>query len=134
MGEATAVLDDLQDYVDNYLKTSSFAMTSKEFYDWKKCNDKQTTNQENGKQKGKITTSTFKEKRYRRQLVEKEQWKKTSQYWMTCKSYHDAIRWAQEDWKLSIDGIVTALRYNSTNKHFIAKVNYKKMELTRQRK
>ena len=31
---------------------------------------------------------------------------------------------AQEDWKLSVDGIVTALRYNAVNSHFIAKLNY----------
>ena len=109
------MLEDLQDYIDDYLKTSSFVMTSKQFYEWKKCNDKQTTNEEKGKQKGKITTSTIKEKPYRKKLVEKEQWKQTWQYQRTCKSYQDAIRWAQEDWKLSI---VTALRYNSAKKTF----------------
>ena len=31
---------------------------------------------------------------------------------------------AQEDWKLLVDGIVTALRYNTIKSHFIAKLNY----------
>ena len=60
MAEATAVLDDLQDYVDDYLKTSRFAMTSKKFYEWKKANDNKTTNQEKGKQEGKMTRSASK--------------------------------------------------------------------------
>ena len=33
---------------------------------------------------------------------------------------------AQEEWKLSVDGIVTALRYNAINSHFIAKLDYSK--------
>ena len=45
-------------------------------------------------------------------------------YHQTCKIYERAIKLAQDDWKLSIDGIVTALRYNTVNGHFIAKVNY----------
>ena len=42
----------------------------------------------------------------------------------TCKSYQRAIMLAQQDWKLSVDGIVTALRYNAIKSHFIAKLNY----------
>jgi ribosomal protein L2 len=84
------------------------------------------TNKEKGKEKGDNTTSTIHQKSYRRKLLEKEAWKQSSKYLRTCKSYENAIRLAQEDWKLSIDGIVTALRYNATKQHFIAKVNYTK--------
>ena len=45
-------------------------------------------------------------------------------YHQTCKIYKQAIKLAQNDWKLSIDGIVNALRYNTVTGHFIAKVNY----------
>ena len=49
-------------------------MTSKQFYNWRRCSDKQTINKEKGRKKGKITTSTNKKKPYRRKLVEKEEW------------------------------------------------------------
>ena len=50
----------------------------------------------------------------------------------TCKYNQWAIMLAQEDWKLLVDGIVTALRYNTVKSHFIAKLNYSNngMELT----
>ena len=45
-------------------------------------------------------------------------------YQQICKNYQWAITLAQEDWKLLVDGIVTALRYNTIKSHFIAKLNY----------
>ena len=115
------MLQDLQEFIDNYLKTSGFTMTSKQFYNWKKGNDKNDMDKQKGKQNGDGKT-------YRRKLLEKEQRKHLSQYLRTQKSYEDAIRWAQEDWKLSTDGIVTALWYNATDDRFIAQINYTKME------
>ena len=35
LGEPTPVIEQLQEYIDEYLKTSGFSMTSKEFYEWK---------------------------------------------------------------------------------------------------
>ena len=36
---------------------------------------------------------------------------------------------AQEDWKLLVDGIVTALRYNTVKSHYIAQLNYSNNEI-----
>ena len=53
-------------------------------------------------------------------------WRTCKIYHRTCKIYQRAITLAQEDWKLLVDRIVTALRYNAINSHFIAKLNYSK--------
>jgi hypothetical protein len=44
-GKATPVVQDLQDFIDNYLRTSRFEMSSKQFYEWRKLSQKNCTNQ-----------------------------------------------------------------------------------------
>ena len=66
-GEATPVLDTLEQYIDQYLKSAGFDMTTNnEFYEWKKCIDNQNIKEDKGRKKGEITNSTSKGKDYRR--------------------------------------------------------------------
>ena len=60
----------------------------------------------------------------RRKLVENAGWKESSDNQRSGKIYHQTCKFYQ--WELSVDGIVTALRYNAINSHFIAKLDYSK--------
>ena len=43
----------------------------------------------------------------------------------TKDKYNKVIKLAKEEWLLSNDGVVTALRYNKEDNQFVAKVQYK---------
>jgi hypothetical protein len=110
-GKPTPVLQDLEDYLNDYLKSAGFAMSCSEFKMWKE-NEKSATDR-NPEHK-------------RRALVEEHERKHSSEYLRTCHSYEKAIKLGTEDWKLSNDGIVTALRYNPQKHQFIARLKYPK--------
>jgi hypothetical protein len=95
--------------VDNFFKNNTdFEMTMQQFYKW----------MQEMKQEEK-TKPAHKE--------EKKQWvKKMSNYYYTKKKYETVIELAKQEWLLSTDGIVKALRYRAKDKQFVAKVHYKK--------
>ena len=55
VGEATPVLDTIEQYVDQYLNSAGFEMTSREFYKWKKSIDNQNIKEDKGRKKGSQT-------------------------------------------------------------------------------
>ena len=127
------MLDTIEQYIDQYLKLAGYAMTSSEIFEWKKMIDDLNKHEVMERKKGKISNHTSNRKLDRRKLVENEKWKESSDnqrsgkiYHQTCKIYQRAIALAQEEWKLLVDRIVTALRYNAINSHFIAKLDYSK--------
>ena len=130
-GGPTPVFDTIEEYIDQYLKSAGYQWKSSEFFEWKNMMDDLHTDEERNRRKDKISNRMSKGKLDRKKLVERAQGKETLHnhksrkiYHQTCKIYQRAISMAQYDWKLSIDGIVKALRYNAANGHFIAKVNY----------
>ena len=62
MGEATPVLDTLKQYIDQYLKSAGFNMTSNEFYKWKKCIDNQNIKEDKGRKKARSQTQQARER------------------------------------------------------------------------
>ena len=59
--EATPVLDTIKQYIDQYLNSAGFEMTSREFYKWKKSIDNQNIEEDKGRKKGEITNSQARE-------------------------------------------------------------------------
>jgi hypothetical protein len=94
---------DLVKHVDNYLKAVGLPMSTKQFY---KCieRERMRASKEDKKQRAIICADS---------QFNKEKYKKI-------------IELAKEDWLLSTDGVVKALRYNKKDKQFVAKVHYKK--------
>ena len=134
--EPTHVFETIEQYVDQYLQSAGFEMTCTQFYEWKDDNQTQIIEEAN-QRTNQETNYTSQGRLDRRRLVEKEKlkerWKyaqKCKEFMKTCKNYEWAIRLAQEDWKLSVDGIVTALRYNTVKKHCVAELNYSERMLT----
>ena len=128
--EPTPVVETIEQYVDQYLQSAGFQMTCAQFYEWKVDNKNQIVEEANQRTNHE-TNYTSKGTLDRRKLVEKEKTKerweyaqKCKEFTKTCKCYERAIRLAQDDWKLSVDGIVTALRYNTVKRHCVAKLNY----------
>ena len=81
------MLDTIEQYVDQYLKSAGFEMTSREFYLWKNSIDNQKMEEDKGRKKGQVSNSISKGKIDRRKLVEQAEWKETLHYRRTCKSY-----------------------------------------------
>ena len=122
--EPTPVVETIEQYVDQYLQSAGFAMTCAQFYEWKNDTQSQIIEEAKGRRKDHETNSISKRMLDRRKLVEKpvqterwNYWKKCKGFMQTCKYYQWAITLAQEDWKLSVDGIVIALRYNTVKSH-----------------
>ena len=49
------MLDTIEQYVDQYLKSAGYAMTSSEFFEWKKMIDDQNKHEVMERKKGKIS-------------------------------------------------------------------------------
>ena len=62
-GEPTPVLDTIEQYIDQYLKSAGYAMTSSEFFEWKKMIDDQNKHED------------MERKKERQNLQPHEQWK-----------------------------------------------------------
>ena len=117
-GEATPVRQDMHEFIDNYLQTSNFEMNCKQFSEWRvksKPSGKSSNNRESNLSRKKLVDNN--EER-------KKGWKEHARYELMKRSYETAIKLAKEDWLLANDGIVTGLRYNGGNQHFVAKVVY----------
>ena len=127
-GEPTQVRQDLRQFIDNYLLTSDFSMSSEEFYKWKLEHGKTIDNSEE-KEKGFSKGSST--RKQRKQLVinleeRKNERKENAGYHKIRNSYETAIKLATEEWMLSNDGVVTGLRYNRINQQFMARVHYER--------
>jgi hypothetical protein len=90
--------------VDNFLKAVGMPMTTKQYYKWLERERVRLTKQVDKKKKAIM-------------------W---SDYECNKDKYNKIILLAKEDWLLSTDGVVEALRYRENKKHFVAKVHYKK--------
>jgi hypothetical protein len=96
--------EDLLQHVDNFLKKQGLKMTTKQYYEWKKNVEQYARHDTNKKKKYRILAdSQFKTKKYQR-----------------------VIEFAKEDWLVSTDGVIKALRYDPNKIQFVAKVQYKK--------
>ena len=104
---------ELVKFVDNYLKLHSLDMTMKEYLKWRK----------EGHQYA------------RKKPVHKKQWNKAeinerkmimAKFAFKNEKYEKVIKLAKEEWLLSTDGVVKALRYKAKDKQFVAAVHYKK--------
>ena len=93
---------DLIKHVDNYLKAVKMPLSTKQFYE--------SIERERVRTKG--------DKKKRAIIFAKSQFNKDK--------YKKIIELAKEDWLLSTDGVVKALRYDKQVKQFVAKVHYKK--------
>jgi hypothetical protein len=128
----TQVVENLREYIDNYLRTSNFGMSTEEFYKWKEANGK-TDEKSLAMKEGDINriSKTGGKNTSRKELVEllegrKNERKENAHYLKISKSYETAIKLATEEWMLANDGVVTGLRYNGRKQTFMAKVNYKR--------
>jgi hypothetical protein len=104
---------ELSKFVDNYLKLHGLKMTLKQYFNWReKC-----------------------EQYARMKPVHKKQWNSEeknkrgqfmAQFAFKKEKYENVIKLAKEEWLLSTDGVVKALRYKAKHKQFVAKVHYRK--------
>ena len=51
---------------------------------------------------------------------------------MNKDAYETVMKLAKEEWLLSMDGVVKALRYNAKEQQFVAKVSYQKGKATKE--
>ena len=92
-GEPTPVLDTIEQYVDQYLKSAGYAMTSSEFFEWKKMIDDQNKREDMERKKGKIYNLSSNGKLDRRKLVENTQRKELlGKHLRSCKIYHQTCK------------------------------------------
>ena len=82
------MLDTIEQYIDQYLKSAGYEMTSSEFFKWKKMLDDLNMHEDMGRKKGKISNLTSNGKIDRRKLVENAEQKETLHNWSTHKMYH----------------------------------------------
>ena len=88
-GEPTPVLDTIKQYIDQYLKLTGFAMTSSEFFEWKKMIDDQNKHEDMERKIDKISNLMSNGKLDRRKLVENAEQKELSDKDLrSCKIYH----------------------------------------------
>jgi hypothetical protein len=95
---------DLIKHVDNYLKALKMPLSTKQFYKWI--------------ERGRVVLRTKGDKKKKAMICANSQFNKNK--------YKKIIELAKEDWLLSTDGVVKALRYDKQVKQFVAKVHYKK--------
>jgi hypothetical protein len=100
--------NDLVKFVDKFLQEQNLPMTLKRFYKWCKKTRHFLNNHP-------CTSLRDKEKRY--DLFHEFTHKR--------KKYETVIKLAKEEWMLSTDGVVKALRYRAKDKQFVAQVHYK---------
>ena len=98
----TPTESDLIKHVDNYLKAVGMTMTVKQYNRW--CD------------REKLRALKIADKKEKRQLA--------SRFLFTKEKYNKVIKLAKEEWLLSNDGVVTALRYNKEENQFVAKVQF----------
>jgi hypothetical protein len=105
---------DLVNFVDKCLKRNGLPKSSKEFSDWKKeCMQPTRRKPQQGK---------------RRKLVDKKMGMRDLEnrklFYARKDAYETVMKIAKEEWLLSTDGVVKALRYDAKQKQFVAKVSY----------
>jgi hypothetical protein len=109
----THTATELVKFVDNFLKEHGLNMSTKEYAKWRRQFQQQR------RQKPSNKKQWNKEER-------EERAKKYSEFLMQDERYAKVIQLAKEEWLLSTDGVVKALRYNAKEKEFVASVHYKK--------
>ena len=106
---------DLVNFVDKCLKRNGLPKSSKEFSDWKdECMHR---------------TRRKPQKGTRRKLVDKKMGMRDLEkrlFYAQKDAYETVMKIAKEEWLLSTDGVVKALRYDAKQKQFVAKVSYQK--------
>ena len=100
-------------HVDNFLKAAGMPMTMKQYYEWieevEECANMSSVHQGGQNKKDKKKGANI-----------------IADSWFMKEKYKKVIELAKEDWLLSTDGMVKALRYDKQVKQFVAKVQYKK--------
>ena len=91
LGEPTPVVQDLHEFINNYLWTSNFEMNSKQFYEWREKNKNSSPSTKDGEK------SSFRNKLVENNEEKKKGWKENARYQQTRKSYETAIKLATDD-------------------------------------
>jgi hypothetical protein len=111
---------DLIKFVDKFLEQHHLTMTTEQFYKWRDECIKATR------------TKAVDKKTGNREAARKEKNIQLEQFTLKRKRYEALIKLAKEEWLLSTDGVVKALRYNAKEKQFVAKVSYQKGKATKE--
>jgi hypothetical protein len=99
---------ELAKFVDKFLKEHGLGMTQREFYNWEKKSYDYVN---------KMPSSFWEDKSQKARCYNQYQEKK--------QKYERVMKLAKEEWLLSTDGVVKALRYRAKDKQFVARVHYK---------
>ena len=104
----------LEAFIDKFLNMHGLKMTVREFHKWKKgakiyARNKQQMYKNKWKPAERLANAKF-----------------LQSYASKVEKYEMVIKLAKEEWLLSMDGVVNALRYRARDNHFVAKVQYKR--------
>jgi len=100
---------DLVKFVDKFLQEQNMSMTLKGFCDWRDKSKEFINNH---------PCTSLRDKKMKNELSLKFMHKR--------EKYDMLIKLAKQEWMLSTDGVVKALRYRAKDKQFVAQVHYKK--------
>ena len=100
---------DLVKFVDKFLQEQNMSMTLKGFCDWRDQSREFLNNH---------PCTSLRDKKIKAELSLKFMHKR--------EKYDMLIKLAKQEWMLSTDGVVKALRYRAKDKQFVAQVHYKK--------
>jgi hypothetical protein len=108
--------NELDTFVDNVLQSQDM-MTSSEYHEWYK------------EGLAKVKSESPREKNLSTEERRKRQ-KDMEMFYGKHYHYKRVMEEAKKEWMLSTDGVVSALRYDSEKKRFMAEIEYKKKKST----